>query len=89
MTERRRWPLISGRKWSLGAIEVWNYNEAAATERGVKKMEVCGSTVPDGPDAWQIPLGTFELARGAGGPIGQRTAFSEKLVPAAARRSAT
>lgn len=75
-----------GKEVELGAIEVWNYNEAAATERGVKKMEVCGSTVPEGSAAWQIPLGTFELARGAGGPIGQRTAFSEKLVPTAGKK---
>ncbi len=75
-----------GKEVELGAIEVWNYNEAAATERGVRKMEVRGSMVPDGPDAWQIPLGTFELARGAGGPIGQRTAFSEKLVPTAGKK---
>ena len=60
---------------------MWNYNEAAAIGRGVKKMEVCGSTTPDGPEAWKVPLGTFELARGPGGPIGMRTAFAEKLKP--------
>ena len=46
-----------GQEVDLAAIEVWNYNEAAATSRGVKQMEVCGSLVPDGADAWQIPLG--------------------------------
>ena len=68
-----------GRLVDLAAIEVWNYNEAAAIGRGVKKMEICGSATPDGPDAWSIPLGTFELARGLGGPIGAKTAFAEKL----------
>ena len=68
-----------GRPVDLAAIEVWNYNEAAASGRGVKKMEITGSTTLDGPDAWSTPLGTFELARGPGGPIGTKTAFAEKL----------
>jgi hypothetical protein len=42
-------------------------------------MEVRGSATPEGPDAWSIQLGTFELARGPGGPIGAKTAFAEKL----------
>ena len=31
------------------------------------------------PTRRSIPLGTFELARGPGGPIGAKTAFAEKL----------
>ncbi len=68
-----------GRPVDLAAIEVWNYNESAASGRGVKKMEITGSSALDGPDAWSTPLGTFELARGPGGPIGTKTAFAEKL----------
>jgi hypothetical protein len=68
-----------GRPVDLAAIEVWNYNEATLPGRGVKKMEVRGSATPAGSDAWSIPLGTFELARGPGGPIGAKTAFAEKL----------
>ncbi|MHB8952665.1 MAG: glycosyl hydrolase [Pirellulaceae bacterium] len=68
-----------GRIVDLTAIDVWNYNEAAASGRGVKTMEISGSATPDGPAAWSIPLGTFELARGPGGPVGTKTAFVEKL----------
>ena len=68
-----------GKPVDLAAIEVWNYNEATVPNRGVKKMEVRGSATADGADAASIPLGTFELARGPGGPVGTKTAFSEKL----------
>jgi hypothetical protein len=68
-----------GRPVDLAAIEVWNYNEAAIPGRGVKKMEVLASATPDFPDASSIQLGTFELARGPGGPIGAKTAFAETL----------
>jgi hypothetical protein len=68
-----------GRPVDLAAIEVWNYNESAIPSRGVKKMEARGSATPDGPDAWSLRLGTFELICGPGGPIGAKTAFGEKL----------
>ncbi len=68
-----------GQPVDLAAIEVWNYNEAGLPGRGVKKLEICGSATVEGPDAWSIPLGTFELARAPGGPIGAETAFAEKL----------
>ncbi len=68
-----------GQPVDLAAIEVWNYNEAGLPGRGVKKMEIRGSDTLEGPDAWSSPLGTFELARAPGGPIGAKTAFAEKL----------
>ncbi|MCY2993158.1 MAG: glycosyl hydrolase [Planctomycetota bacterium] len=68
-----------GRPVDLAAIEVWNYNEAAIPGRGVKKMQVIGSATPEFSDASSIPLGTFELARAPGGPIGAKTAFAQQL----------
>jgi hypothetical protein len=72
-----------GRPVDLAAIEVWNYNESAIPGRGVKRMEILASVTPDFSDAGSIRLGTFELARGPGGPIGARTAFSERLIASA------
>ena len=68
-----------GRPVDLTAIEVWNYNEAAIPGRGVKKMTVLGSASPEFPDASSSQLGTFQLARAPGGPIGAKTAFAETL----------
>jgi hypothetical protein len=64
---------------SLSAIDVWNYNEAAATGRGVRQFEIQGSPTTEGAVAWSIHLGTFDLARAPGGPIGARTAFAQRL----------
>ncbi len=74
-----------GRPVDLAAIEVWNYNESTLPRRGVKKMEIRGSETLRDADAWSVPLGTFELAPGRGGPLGTRTALAETL-PVAGRK---
>jgi hypothetical protein len=68
-----------GRPVDLAAIEVWNYNEAAIPGRGVKQMEIHGSTTPAFTGAASAKLRTVELARGPGGPIGAKTAFAQTL----------
>ena len=77
-----------GRTVDLAAIEVWNYNEATLPGRGVKKMEIRGSATPDGPDAWSIPLGTFELAADRAARSERRPRLPRQL-PSAARTSVT
>ena len=68
-----------GRPVDLAAIEVWNYNEAAIPGRGVKQMEIHGSTTPDFTGDSSTKLSAVELARGPGGPIGAKTAFAQTL----------
>ncbi len=67
-----------GRTVNLAAIEVWNYNESALPNRGVKKLEIHGSTTPDFAGDTSR-LSTAELARGPGGPVGAKTAFAQTL----------
>ncbi|MCU0960919.1 MAG: hypothetical protein MUF48_12510 [Pirellulaceae bacterium] len=68
-----------GKLTNLSAIDIWNYNEAAATGRGIRRLEVRGSATPEGPAAWSLHLGTFDLARAPGGPAGTKTAFAQRL----------
>jgi len=68
-----------GRPVDLAAIQVWNYNEAAFPGRGAKRMEIHGAATPDFAGGNSAKLGTVELARGPGGPIGAKTAFAQKL----------
>lgn len=68
-----------GKTVDLGMIEIWNYNESGLPGRGVRGLRIDGSIEPDGPDAWSIPLGTFELTRSPGGPVGTRTDFAQQL----------
>lgn len=58
-----------GRTVFLDRIEVWNYNEANLSDRGVKQVRITGSAAgQDG--SFTVPVGTFELDQAPGSATG-------------------
>jgi hypothetical protein len=71
-----------GRQVDLAAIRIWNYNEVNITSRGIKGLEITGSAT-GADDAFNVPIGTFELTRApgvAGSDYSERFAVDAKGV---------